>query len=410
MTVTMADDRDMHRRSPLVFLLAAYVLAVLLIGPNVPTPLYPTYRREFHFSALTVTLIYASYAGSLIPALLLFGPLSDVVGRRRVLLAALALGAGGALLLAFAQGVGWLFAGRVLQGIAIGAGSGAATAALRETEPGDDQTRAAIVSTAAMVGGSAVGPLLAGLLVQYASAPRLLSYFVCLALLTIGAVGLLWWKEPVVRAPWRPQWPRIPVSMRGLFITAGATAFLVWAVTALFLALIPTFMATALDISNAALAGAVVSVMLGSSAVVQLRGRTIPTMRSQTVGLLTIVAGLVALNAAGEIDSVILLLIAAVAAGTGQGLAFLGAARDVNLAAPPARLGEVISSFYVVVYAGVGIPIIGVGVLATSINLFDAVRYFSIAVGAGCLLLAATLQARALRRVPAQHTQDTARP
>ncbi|ONH28810.1 MFS transporter [Pseudofrankia asymbiotica] len=395
MTVAMAVDGRAARRPPLVFLTVAYVLAVLLIGPNIPTPLYPTYRREFHFSALTITLIYATYAGSLIPSLLVFGPLSDAVGRRRVLLISSAFAVAGAVLLASAQATGWLFAGRVLQGIGIGAGSGAATAALRESEPHDDHTRAATTSTAAMVGGSAVGPLLAGILVQYAPDPRVLSYVVYLVLLAVGGVAMWRWNEPIPQGSWTPRRPRIPAEMRGLFATAGATAFLVWAVTALFLALIPSFMASEVHTSNAAVAGMVVTLMLGASAVVQLRGRGLSTLRAQISGLLIMVVGLIALNVAGSVGSIVPLLVAALAAGTGQGLAFLGAAKDVNLNAPPTRLGEVMSSFYVVVYAGVGVPIIAVGLLATSVDLFTAVRYFSVVVGLGCLLVALALRARA---------------
>ncbi|ADP81205.1 MFS transporter [Pseudofrankia inefficax] len=395
MAVATAVDSRTERQSPLVFLTVVYVLTVLLIGPNIPTPLYPIYRHDFRFSALTITLIYATYAGSLIPSLVLFGPLSDAVGRRRVLLTSMAFAAAGAVLLASAQGTGWLFAGRILQGVGIGAGTGAASAALREAEPHDNQSRAAIASTAAMVGGSAIGPLLAGVLVQYAPGPRVLSYVVYLVLLAVGVLGAWRWSETVPEGSWTPRRPRIPAEMRGRFATAGATAFLVWAVTALFLALIPSFMASEVHTSNAALAGMVVTLMLGTSAFVQLSGRGLATLHAEIAGLLITVLGLIALNVAGSVGSIVPLLIAAVAAGAGQGLAFLGAAKDVNLHAPPARLGEVMSSFYVVVYAGVGIPIIAVGLLARSIDLFTAVRYFSVVVGVGCLLVALALRVRA---------------
>ncbi|MYW04947.1 MFS transporter [Streptomyces sp. SID3343] len=394
------------RRSPVAFAATAYVLAVLLVGPNVPTPLYPTYRQAFGFSPLTVTLIYAVYAGTLIPSLLLFGPLSDALGRRRVLYWALALAAAGAVLLAYAQGTGWLFLGRMLQGVSIGAGSGAASAALRETEPSDNRTRAAIAASAAMVGGSAVGPVLAGVLVQYAPAPRHLSYLVYLVLLGIGAVALSALHEPRPTQTWKPQRPGVPAHMRVPFAIAGATAFLVWAVTALFLALIPSFVAGVLHTPNTAVSGAVVTAMLAGSALVQLCGRSWPALRVQITGLVVVVAGLAVLNAAGYRASVTLLLVAAVVAGVGQGMAFLGAMKEVNLNAPPARLAEVISGFYVVVYLGVGVPIIGVGVLATHVGLLTAVREFSLAVGVIGIALAAVLALYARRRTAHPASSD----
>ncbi|MFF9581096.1 MFS transporter [Streptomyces achromogenes] len=124
-------------RSPARFWATAYTLLCLLTGTNLPTPLYRGYEREFGFSPLVVTLIFAVYVASLIPSLPIAGPLSDSVGRRTVLLPAVTLAALGSL--AFAL-----------------------TAALTELEPGGDRGRAALVSAVASVGGLGTGPLIAG--------------------------------------------------------------------------------------------------------------------------------------------------------------------------------------------------------------------------------------------------------
>jgi MFS family permease len=120
---------------------------------------------------VVVTLAFAAYIAALLPSLLIAGPLSDAVGRRTVLLPAVILAAVGAAIFGLANATAWLFVGRVVQGVAVGAASGALTAALTETEPRSDHRRAALMATAASVGGVGLGPLLGGVLAQYGPAP-----------------------------------------------------------------------------------------------------------------------------------------------------------------------------------------------------------------------------------------------
>src|SRR5262245_32390074 len=130
------------------FWTTAGTLLILLMGTNLPTPLYRGYEQHFGFSPLVVTLIFAAYVAALIPSLLVAGPLSDAIGRRRVLLPAIAVAALGSLAFALAANTWWLFAARILQGLAIGAAQGPLTAALTELEPTGNARKAALVSTA----------------------------------------------------------------------------------------------------------------------------------------------------------------------------------------------------------------------------------------------------------------------
>src|SRR3954462_12765706 len=98
----------------------AFALAVAMLGTTLPTPLYVLYRERFGFSELMVTVIFATYAAGVIAALLLFGPLSDQIGRRRALLPGLALSALSAVAFLLAQGLGLLVVGRVLSGLSAG--------------------------------------------------------------------------------------------------------------------------------------------------------------------------------------------------------------------------------------------------------------------------------------------------
>src|ERR671934_1143576 len=111
---------------------------VLMAGANLATPLYAVYARDFGFSSLVLTSIFATYAFVLVPALIVFGRLSDRFGRRPVLVAGLVTACAGLALFAAAEAPAWLFGARALQGLAVGMISGAATAALVELDPGGD--------------------------------------------------------------------------------------------------------------------------------------------------------------------------------------------------------------------------------------------------------------------------------
>jgi MFS family permease len=117
---------------------------VLMAGANLATPLYALYAARFHFSSLVLTTVFATYAAVLVPALILFGRLSDRFGRRPVILAGLAVAAIGLGLFAAASGTAWLYAARIVQGLAVGMVGGPATAALVELDPNGDRRRAAL--------------------------------------------------------------------------------------------------------------------------------------------------------------------------------------------------------------------------------------------------------------------------
>jgi MFS family permease len=369
------------------FWTTAYALLILLTGTNLPTPLYRGYEARFGFSPLVVTLIFASYVAVLIPSLLVAGPLSDAIGRRHVLLPAVALAALGSLAFALAAGTAWLFAARILQGIALGAASGPLTAALAELEPTGNRRKAALVSTVASVAGLGLGPVLAGLLAQYAPAPHVLPFVLELVLLVpaVAAIVALPATHPATR--WRPRRPEIPANMRTAFATSGTASFLAFAVIGLFLTLIPTYVATLSGSKNLLLGGAAVALMLLCAALAQLAGYRQPARSLELAGLPLLAAGLVLLALAGHLSSLILLLVATVIAGAGQGLVYLGGLTAISQAAPARRHADVLSSLYGIMYLGVGLPVIGVGFLATVAGLRAAVQYFAGVVAVLCVVV-----------------------
>src|SRR6185503_15905065 len=152
-------------RTRAAYVFVGYTLFVVLVGSQLPTPLYRIFQTEFGFSELTLTAIYSVYLVAVIAGMLVFGPLTDAVGAWPALTAAIGLSAGGSLLFAVADTTALLYLARVLQGLAVGAAIGPATAALTDLQPRGDRDRAALVVTLATTSGVAIGPLLAGVLV-----------------------------------------------------------------------------------------------------------------------------------------------------------------------------------------------------------------------------------------------------
>jgi MFS family permease len=380
----------MPRRSTAPFYIVATALFVLLVASNMPTPLYAVYRERFGFSSAVLTMIFATYAVVLVPSLLLFGQLSDRLGRRRVIAAGLGVAMVGLALFAAARGTAWLFAARAVQGLSVGAITGAATAGLVELEPDGDRHRAALLSVLAQAGGCAVGPLTAGALAQWAPEPRVLCYVVALVVTAATAVAALSIPEPAqASGRWQIQRPSVPSAIRVGFARASLTGAAVWAVAALFLSVVPSYAAKLLATHDLALLGAIAATMLATSCVTQWLAAGGVSVRAQPAGLALLTCGLVALVVAFPLHSLPVVLAAALLAGAGHGLAFLGAQTDVNHLAPADRRGEVTAAFMSCIYGGVAVSVIGVGVISTSAqSLYTAVSVFAAAIGATAVVTA----------------------
>ncbi|MBL1114175.1 MFS transporter [Streptomyces sp. 110] len=382
------------------FLAAAYAFVVTMCGTTLPTPLYSLYQREFGFSSFMVTVIFAVYAAGVIVALLLLGSVSDFIGRRPVMLAALVLSGLSAMCFLLAQGLPELFAGRTLSGLSAGLATGTATVTVIELAPEGRRRAATLLATGANLGGLGLGPLLAGVLAQYAPAPLKLVFVVDLVLVAVGAAVVLALPETVrtrSRPPLRPQRLRVPREMRSTFAAAAMAGFAGFATLGLFTSVSPTFLSEVEGERNLAVAGAVAFSVFAASIAGQALGRRLGPGRSLPGGCAVLVAGMAAIAVSLAIASLELLVLGAVVAGTGQGLSFHAAVRVVTERSPADHRAEVTSALFVLMYLAISIPVIGVGALTVVVGLRSAGLIFT-----GCVALLAVATLLRLRALSAE--------
>jgi MFS family permease len=375
------------------FVLVAYAFLVTMIGTTLPTPLYPLFEKRYAFGGLMVTVIFAVYAFGVIAGLLLFGNLSDEIGRKPVLLLGLAFSAASALLFLFAGALAPIFAGRVVSGLSAGVFTGTATAMLVDLAPGGRRRLATLVAVVVNLGGLGLGALLAGLLADYCTSPLRLPFIVDLGLLVPAVLGLLVTPETVERRAFRfrPQRLRVPSEVRGVFVRGAAAGFGSFAVAGVFSSVAPVFLGQILGRTSHALAGGVVFILFSASIVGQLGLRRLSDRRALVFGCALLAGGVGLLALALGVESLAALLASAAVVGVGQGLVIGAGLAAINQRAPIEHRAETASSFFVVLYVGLSVPVIGVGLAANAWSLRGAGIAFSAAVAALVLAVLASL-------------------
>ncbi|MCV7169094.1 MFS transporter [Mycobacterium manitobense] len=380
--------------------LLAYAFAAIMVGTTLPTPMYALYAERMHFAVLTTTVIYATYAGGVLFALLTFGRWSDAIGRRPMLLAGVVFALVSAAVFLVADSVAVLLVGRVLSGLSAGIFTGTATAAVIEAAPPRWRDRAAAVATVANIGGLGLGPLLAGLLVQYAPQPLHLAFVVHIAMAVLAGIAVYVVPETSSRAGRiGVQRLSVPPETRAVFVVAALAAFAGFAVTGLFTAVAPSFLAGVVGIDNHAVAGAIACSIFAASAVAQVVARRTAPQRAVALGCVILFAGMVILAVALAFSSLPGLLAAAVVSGVGQGISFSRGLAAVAERTPPDRRAEVSSTYFVVAYVAISVPVVGEGLAAQHLGLRTAGLSFAIAVAAlaAVCLLAILAQERRMR-------------
>lgn len=383
---------------------AGLVLAftVAMLGTTLPTPMYPLYQAKLGFSVVMLTVIFAVYAVGVLAALLGVGRWSDTLGRRPMLLAGLAFAVASGVFFLASGGVWQLLVGRLLSGISAGIFTGTATAAVIEMAPERWKHWAPYIATGANIGGLGLGPMLAGLAVQYLPWPLHLDFIVHIVLAVLAAVLVALAPETVdVRPGARPQVQRlsVPADVRGTFIGASIAGFAGFAVLGLFTALSPRMLSEVLGVQNHALVGLVVFILFAASTLAQIGLRMLAQNAAVNLGCAALVIGLLLMALALWQAWLAPLILGAVIAGAGQGMTFSKGLAAITSQVEPSRRAEVTSTYFVVLYIALALPVIGLGFAVQAYGITAAGITFILAVAALALVALAVLlrtQAREL--------------
>jgi MFS family permease len=369
---------------PALYLLASLIVS-LLAASAAPTPLYATYAARWGFSPIATTVVFGIYAVAVLTSLLVLGRLSDHVGRRPVLLAALAVQVVSMLAFTTAAGVPGLLAARVIQGLSTGAALGAIGAGMLDI----DRQRGTLANAMSPGVGTGTGALLSGLAVRYLPAPTHLIYLALLGVLVVQAIGVALIRETVTRSPGAlaslvPE-VRLPRSVRTQLLAATPVLFAVWALAGLYGALGPALVRALTGSADVVLGGLSLTVLTVTAVASVFALRTAPPARVLVTGIGALVAGVAVTMLGLTLGSVGVFFAGTAISGAGFGSGFQGGIRLVVPRAAAHERAGVLSLLFVVSYLGMGIPAVAAGFLAVhGAGLLGAARYY----GAALIVLA----------------------
>ncbi|WP_313542884.1 MFS transporter [Leifsonia aquatica] len=377
----------------------SFVAVALAVGA--PSPLFVLYEQEWSFAPWLLTVAFAIYAVTLLITLLVAGSLSDHIGRRPVLIGALALQVVAMLMFLFATDIGWIIAARSVQGVATGAAMSTFTAALVELAPEKQKKLGATIGSTAPVGGIALGAFFTGLAVQFTSAPTVLVFVTLALLFAAGIVVVAASPETVRRRPGavRSLVPRlvIPRAARSEFVGAIPLFLATWMLAGLFIGLSPSILHGVFHLDSGLLNGAIVAVPPAVGAVAGLALTRAPARRTTVWAMAAIVAGIV-LAGAGIAGAILPLLFAgATVAGAGFGAGFSAMLRILAPLAPNDKRAELFAGIFLVSYLAYGVPALVAGELIAIVGLLPTVLGYAVAIAAAAIV-ALVVQAARVRR------------
>ncbi len=393
--------RRWHLSHPVAFATITAVFVLFAAASSAPSPLYVVYQQEWRFSATTLTVIFAVYVLALIGSLLVVGALSDHIGRRPVLGAAIALEAVALALFVAAGDVTVLLVARFVQGIATGAALTTLGATLVDLNPPRSPGRAGLVNGVAPISGLALGALGCGALVQFGPAPTRLVYVLLLGgmILAGGVAAAL--PETSARRPGAlaSLTPRLGVPARLRADVYALVPILVasWALGGLYLSLGPSVAASLFGLGSHLIGGLVVTLLCGTGAVTAFALRGWPAERVLTVGAVLLTGGTAVTLAGLQLDSVPLAGIGTVLAGIGFGASALACFGALARMAAPAERGELFAVAYVIAYLAFSLPAVAAGFASTSVGLRSTAMVYGVAVGVLSLAALAAQRLRAAR-------------
>jgi len=372
---------------------ASYALLFALLGlclaiSGLPSPLYDSYQREWGFSALTLTVVFAVYAIAALVALLVVGKLSDSIGRKPVLITAQVMLLAGLVLFIEAKSAGWLMAARALHGAAIGSVAATAGAALLDIRP-DHGAVIGRFTGIVLTFGMTIGVLGGALLGQLVPHPHVTPYLVTGALVLVTLAATIAIPEPLAtRKPFVPREleirPRVPSQILDSFWFTAVSTAATWAVLGLYLSLVPGLASQDAHSVNLLTGGTIVAALIGTAAAIQLFTHHVSPLRLAIGGDLLLAGGLLLSVLAAAEHSTWAIYLTAVLMGIGLGPSFNGSLRHLSGVIPAGQRGQVMSAYYLVGYLSMAVPAILAGFAASHIGLTRTYVPFGIVVAVVC--------------------------
>jgi MFS family permease len=380
-------------------------LAAIYVLSTLPTPLYSRYREEFGFSQIVLTVAYAVYVVGSLTTMFFLGRLSDQIGRRPVVFASLAFAVASAVVFLVASSTLSLLVARVLSGLAVALSSGASTAWIVEHASGDE-ARATRIAIGANLAGLGVGPILSGFVAQYGPAPLRTPYWIFLIVL-LASTAAVWisdetlrQRQPLRNASLRPRLG-IPREIRSRFVSPAVGAFATFSLLGFYSALLPTVLQHAIHNANLAVAGAIVGGLFLVGVATLLATPELEPRPGMLWGLVLLIPSVVLLVASEASHSLALLLAGTAIAGVACALGYRCGLQLVNELSPDDQRSEVVSSYLIVCYAAVSLPVVGVGMVSEIAGSMIADTILA------CIVATLAIAALAFElRVSRRHTSD----
>ena len=350
------------RPAPAVFLLAW--------GGNHFTPLLHLYEQVGHYAPWQANLLLGMYVAGLVPGLLVASALSDRHGRRRVVLAGVALAILGSVLLASGFGAFVLLcAGRALAGAGVGIAMSVGTSWMKElsSPPWDlaaGPTAGAKRPSLTLTLGFGLGAAVTGTLAQWGPAPAVTPYVVHAVLSALAVAGVLATPESLPHGA-RSTAPllrdlRIPSAGHRTFTRMVVPAApWVFAAAGIAYAIMPAVVDGSLGRWGTIYATALTVLTLGTGAVVQ---GFVPRIdrrthgRALVLGLALMTLGIVLAVVAAVLAQPVLALAVAVVLGAAYGTCVVAGLLRVQAIATPRDLAGLTGVYYSLTYVGFLLP------------------------------------------------------
>jgi MFS family permease len=379
----------------------ASIFAVFFLAAGAPTPLLALRQAQWGFSAGLLTIAFSVYAVALLVALLVGGSLSDHLGRRPVLLAALAAETVSMVGFLLAPSIGWVIAARAVQGLATGLGTSAFSAAVAEHAPSHLKKLAGGLAAASVAGGLGLGALLTGAAIQLSADANTVVFATLTVLMLLAFAFVLRTPETGIRRPGaaRSLAPTVsvPTTARGEFLASIPVHVAGWMFPAFFLGLSPAVLRLHFGLTGGLVIGFTAFVGPFSAALAGFLFARHDPRRGTLAGLALVLLGMVVVLTGVTATVLPLVWLGALLGGAGFGGTFGG---QIRLLAPHASAHDrasLFSAVYTVAYLAFGVPVVVAGQLAPRWGLIPTFESYAASVIALALLGLVVQSVRAAR-------------